>query len=395
MSTVELKTDPFAARDTFKTGSGTAGIYRLSKLEDAGLGNIAALPYSIRVLLESLLRNCDGYEVTEDDVQGARRLERRRAGAGRDPVQAGPRRAAGFHRRAVRRRSGRDARRDAAARRRSEEDQSARAGRSGDRPLGAGRLLQLGRRARPQHRHGIPRNRERYEFLRWGQKAFNNFRVVPPGTGIVHQVNLEYLAKVVFLGKDHAGPVAFPDSLVGTDSHTTMINGLGVVGWGVGGIEAEGVMLGQPIYMLLPEVVGMELTGKLAARRDRDRPRAHRHADAPQGKSRRQVRRVLRAGRVDDVARRPGDDRQHGARIRRDDGLLPRRRPDAPLPPPDRPHEGRSRSRRALHQGARPVPHRQRARSDVHEGRAARSVDGRAEPRRAEAAAGSRAARRT
>ena len=107
------------------------------------------------------------------------------------------------------------------------------------------------------------RNRERYEFLRWGQKAFNNFRVVPPGTGIVHQVNLEYLAKVVFLGKDQHGPVAFPDSLVGTDSHTTMIDGLGVVGWGVGGIEAEGVMLGQPIYMLLPEVVGMKLTGEL------------------------------------------------------------------------------------------------------------------------------------
>jgi aconitate hydratase len=108
------------------------------------------------------------------------------------------------------------------------------------------------------------RNRERYEFLRWGQKAFNDFRVVPPGTGIVHQVNLEYLAKVVFLSKDSVGPVAFPDSLVGTDSHTTMIDGLGVVGWGVGGIEAEGVMLGQPIYMLMPEVVGMELTGKLS-----------------------------------------------------------------------------------------------------------------------------------
>jgi aconitate hydratase len=119
------------------------------------------------------------------------------------------------------------------------------------------------------------RNQERYEFLRWGQVAFNNFRVVPPGTGIVHQVNLEYLAKCVFLGKEEeragssatpAGaklPVAFPDSLVGTDSHTTMIDGLGVVGWGVGGIEAEGVMLGQPIYMLMPEVVGMKLTGAL------------------------------------------------------------------------------------------------------------------------------------
>jgi aconitate hydratase len=125
------------------------------------------------------------------------------------------------------------------------------------------------------------RNRERYEFLRWGQKAFNNFRVVPPGTGIVHQVNLEYLAKVVFLGRSSADfsppassglksglpagmPIAYPDSLVGTDSHTTMIDGLGVVGWGVGGIEAEGVMLGQPIYMLLPEVVGMELVGELS-----------------------------------------------------------------------------------------------------------------------------------
>src|SRR5208337_3828143 len=101
------------------------------------------------------------------------------------------------------------------------------------------------------------RNRERYEFLRWGQKAFQNFRVVPPAVGIVHQVNLEYLAKGVFLGNDASGPVAFPDSLVGTDSHTTMINGLGVLGWGVGGIEAEAVMLGQPLYMLAPEVVGV------------------------------------------------------------------------------------------------------------------------------------------
>jgi aconitate hydratase len=108
------------------------------------------------------------------------------------------------------------------------------------------------------------RNKERYEFLRWGQQAFDNFRVVPPNTGIVHQVNLEFLAKAVFLGKDHAGAVAFPDTLVGTDSHTTMINGLGVLGWGVGGIEAEATMLGQPLYMLMPEVVGMKLVGKLA-----------------------------------------------------------------------------------------------------------------------------------
>ena len=107
------------------------------------------------------------------------------------------------------------------------------------------------------------RNRERYEFLRWGQKAFNNFNVVPPSIGIVHQVNLEFLAKGVFVRNDADGAVAMPDTLVGTDSHTTMINGLGVLGWGVGGIEAEAVMLGQPLYMLMPEVVGFEITGEL------------------------------------------------------------------------------------------------------------------------------------
>ena len=107
------------------------------------------------------------------------------------------------------------------------------------------------------------RNRERYEFLKWGQEAFDNFRVVPPATGIVHQVNLEYLANVVQTSPHNGMQVAYPDSLVGTDSHTPMINGLGVVGWGVGGIEAEAVMLGQPIYMLMPEVVGFKLTGEL------------------------------------------------------------------------------------------------------------------------------------
>ena len=109
-------------------------------------------------------------------------------------------------------------------------------------------------------RKEFERNQERYEFLKWGQSAFANFRVVPPATGIVHQVNLEYLAKVVW----DDGQWLYPDSLVGTDSHTTMINGLGVVGWGVGGIEAEAAMVGQPIYMLLPEVVGFRLTGRLS-----------------------------------------------------------------------------------------------------------------------------------
>ena len=107
------------------------------------------------------------------------------------------------------------------------------------------------------------RNRERYQFLKWGQKAFSNFRVVPPATGIIHQVNLEYLSPLVFRRKEKGKTYLYPDTLVGTDSHTTMINGLGVLGWGVGGIEAEAAMLGQPVSMLIPEVVGFKLTGKI------------------------------------------------------------------------------------------------------------------------------------
>ena len=137
------------------------------------------------------------------------------------------------------------------------------AGRARDRPLGAGRRVRLARRRSQRNAElEFERNQERYAFLRWGQGAFDNFQVVPPDTGIVHQVNLEYLARVVFVD-DGARPVAYPDTLVGTDSHTTMINGLGVLGWGVGGIEAEAAMLGQPMSMLIPQVLGFKLTGKL------------------------------------------------------------------------------------------------------------------------------------
>jgi aconitate hydratase len=260
----QLKTDPFGARGTFETGNGTAGVYRLSKLEDAGLGNMTALPYSIRVLLESLLRNCDGYAVTENDVRALAGWEAAAPAAVEIPFKPARVVLQDF--------TGVPCVVDLAAMRAAMK-------RLGGDPKKINPLvpvdLVIDHSVQVDYFNSpdalelnidleFSRNRERYEFLRWGQKAFNNFRVVPPGTGIVHQVNLEYLAKVVFLGKDHAGQVAFPDSLVGTDSHTTMIDGLGVVGWGVGGIEAEGVMLGQPIYMLLPEVVGMELTGKLS-----------------------------------------------------------------------------------------------------------------------------------
>ena len=265
MGTTKIKSDPFGARDTFDTPAGKAGIYRLSRLEDAGLGNIAALPYSIRVLLESLLRNCDAYEVMENDVRALAGWEAASPALVEIPFKPARVVLQDF--------TGVPCVVDLAAMRAAMQ-------RLGGDPKKINPLvpvdLVIDHSVQVDYFNSADalelnidmefmRNRERYEFLRWGQKAFDNFRVVPPGTGIVHQVNLEYLAKVVFLGKDRAGPVAFPDSLVGTDSHTTMIDGLGVVGWGVGGIEAEGVMLGQPIYMLMPEVVGMKLTGALRA----------------------------------------------------------------------------------------------------------------------------------
>jgi aconitate hydratase len=257
--------DPFHARDTFDTGSGSTGIYRLSRLEDAGLTRVARLPYSIRILLESVLRNCDRYAVTEKDVTN---LAGWKAAAAEAAVEV-PFKPA---RVILQDFTGVPCVVDLAAMR------SAMRRLGGDpkkiNPLVPvdlvidhsvqvdyfGQYDSMDRNVATE----FERNRERYEFLRWGQKAFQNFRVVPPAIGIVHQVNLEYLAKGVFTGKDEAGPVAYPDSLVGTDSHTTMINGLGVLGWGVGGIEAEAVMLGQPLYMLAPEVIGVELRGELS-----------------------------------------------------------------------------------------------------------------------------------
>jgi len=255
--------DPFSVRDTFDTGNGRAGIYRLSKLEEAGLGQISLLPYSIRVLLEAAVRNCDGHIVREQDVKNLAQWQAEAPAKEEIPFMPARVVLQDF--------TGVPAVVDLAAMR------SAMKRLGGDprkiNPLipadlvidhsvqvdafGSANALELNVDLE------YSRNAERYAFLRWGQKAFNNFRVVPPAVGIVHQVNLEFLAKGVFTRDDGAGPVAFPDSLVGTDSHTTMINGLGVVGWGVGGIEAEAVMLGQPLYMLLPEVVGFELTGKL------------------------------------------------------------------------------------------------------------------------------------
>jgi aconitate hydratase len=249
----------FGAEATLNSKAGDLKIYRLDALSKAGVGNVDKLPFSIKVLLESCLRNLDNFEVSQEDVA-------RLAGwsSKGNPVNEVPFKVA---RVILQDFTGVPCVVDLASMRSAMQ-------RAGGDPQKINPLVpvdlvidhsvQVDEYANPlallgNTRREFERNRERYEFLKWGQKAFNNFSVVPPSTGIVHQVNLEYLAKVVFTRDG----VAFPDTLVGTDSHTTMINGLGVVGWGVGGIEAEACMLGQPIYLVTPDVVGFKLTGKL------------------------------------------------------------------------------------------------------------------------------------
>ncbi len=258
------KHNAFGTRGTFETGSGTASLYRLGVLEQQGVGSISQLPFSIKILLENALRNFDGHQVREQDIVNLAGWDGAKEHAPEIPFKPARVILQDF--------TGVPCVVDLAALR------SAMVRMGGDpakiNPIvpvdlvidhsvqvdvfGRADALMLNSQLE------FERNRERYEFLHWGQKAFNNFKVVPPATGIVHQVNLEYLAKVVQLYDDGAGgEIALPDTLVGTDSHTTMINGLGVLGWGVGGIEAEAAMLGQPVYMVMPQVIGFKLTGQL------------------------------------------------------------------------------------------------------------------------------------
>src|SRR5215469_1580508 len=255
--------DSFKARRTLKVGTRRFDYFSLKAAEKNGLGDVSGLPFSLKVLLENLLRNEDGRSVRPEDIKAvARWVKTRRSdreiafrparvlmqdftgvpavvdlaamrdaikGMGDDPRKINPLSAVDLV-----------------------IDHSVMVDAFGNRSAFAENV------AREYERNG-----ERYAFLRWGQKAFDNFRVVPPGTGICHQVNLEYLAQTVWTAKAGDKTLAYPDTLVGTDSHTTMVNGLSVLGWGVGGIEAEAAMLGQPISMLIPEVIGFKLTGKL------------------------------------------------------------------------------------------------------------------------------------
>jgi aconitate hydratase len=254
----------FGAEATFETGTGKARLYRLAQLEEDGIAEMARLPYSVRILLESLLRNEDGFGVTEQDIRNLASWSPsnlRRAEVPFKPARV-----------ILQDLTGVPSLVDLAAMRSALDrlgadptlinpqvpvdlviDHSVQVDR-----YGVHEALKL------NSEYEFRRNRERYEFLHWGRNAFEDLRVVPPATGIVHQVNLEYLASVVTLREEDTGLVAFPDSLVGTDSHTPMVNGVGVLGWGVGGIEAEAAMLGEPVSMLTPEVVGFELRGSLA-----------------------------------------------------------------------------------------------------------------------------------
>ncbi|HYO17287.1 MAG TPA: aconitase family protein, partial [Dermatophilaceae bacterium] len=250
----EHSVDSFGAKGSLKVGDTSYDVFRLAAVEGS-----ERLPFSLKVLLENLLRNEDGSNITAEQI---------RALAGWDPsaepdteIQFTPARVI------MQDFTGVPCIVDLATMREAVAELGGDPGRIN--PLAPAEMVidhsviaDVAGRADAFERNvdlEYQRNEERYQFLRWGQSAFNDFKVVPPGTGIVHQVNIEHLARVVF---DRSG-MAYPDTCVGTDSHTTMVNGLGVLGWGVGGIEAEAAMLGQPVSMLIPRVVGFKLLGEI------------------------------------------------------------------------------------------------------------------------------------
>src|SRR3954451_13689194 len=254
--------DSFGAKGSLDVSGTSYEIFRLEKVQGDGL-DVASLPYSLKVLLENLLRTEDGSDITEEHIRAVAGWD-----ADADPdkeIQFTPARVImqdftgvpcvvdlATMREAMAELGGDPSRINPLAPAEMVIDHSVIADVFGT-PEAFERNVEI----------EYERNRERYQFLRWGQGAFDDFKVVPPGTGIVHQVNIEHLARVIFPRQDGDRVVAYPDTCVGTDSHTTMVNGIGVLGWGVGGIEAEAAMLGQPVSMLIPRVVGFKLSGEL------------------------------------------------------------------------------------------------------------------------------------
>ncbi len=256
--------DPFGALSTLDTPSGAVDYYRLGRLADLGIADVSRLPFSIKILLENMLRRLDGAIVTADDVTSLASWR-----PGHTPDRELPFLPA---RVLLQDFTGLPVVADLAAlrsemHRQGGDPQKVNPDLAVD--LVVDHSVQVDAFGTPDAfrinvEREYERNRERYAFLRWAQSAFRNFRIVPPGAGIVHQVNLEFLGRVVRTVQRDGRPLALPDTLVGTDSHTTMINGLGVLGWGVGGIEAEAAMLNQPLPLMPPEVVGVRFTGALS-----------------------------------------------------------------------------------------------------------------------------------
>ncbi|MGH7792191.1 MAG: aconitase family protein, partial [Thermodesulfobacteriota bacterium] len=255
--------NPFNTVDSIKVGRKTVKFYSLSRLEKAITVDTSRLPFSIKILLENILRHCDGRLATEEDVIALAKWNPKKLDPKEIPYMPARVILQDF--------TGVPCVVDLAAMRSAVQLMGRDTTRINpivpvDLVIDHSVQVDFFRSSNAFEKNveiEFERNRERYAFLRWAQKSFDKFSVVPPGTGIVHQVNLEYLASVVQSNEMNGETVAYPDTLVGTDSHTTMINGLSVLGWGVGGIEAEACMLGQPLYMLIPEVVGFKLYGEL------------------------------------------------------------------------------------------------------------------------------------
>ena len=331
--------DSFRCCKTLQVGSKTYAYFSLPTAEKNGLKGISRLPFSMKVLLENLLRNEDGRTVTKDDIKAF--AEWLKTKTSEREIAFRPARVL------MQDFTGVPAVVDLAAMRDAMKD-------LGGDPKKINPLVPVdlvidhsvavtffgnNQAFKKNVDEEYRQNQERYKFLKWAQRSFDNFSVVPPGTGICHQVNLEYLSRVVWTKKDKVKvdgkkatmDVAYPDTLVGTDSHTTMVNGLSVLGWGVGGIEAEAAMLGQPLFDGAARGDRVQAYRQAQGRRHRHRPRAHRHPDAAQARRGRQVRRVLRPRPHASHDRRPRHARQHGAGIRRDLRLLADRRRHARL----------------------------------------------------------------
>ena len=353
---IKVGQDTAKTRRSLSVNGKSISYYSIPAAQEAGLGDFSKLPAALKVVLENMLRfEDDGFSVSVEDIKAFGEWG---ANGGKNPREIAYRPA----RVLMQDFTGVPAVVDLAAMRDGIKSLGGDAQKIN--PLNPVDLVidhsvmidEFGnpRAFQMNVDREYERNMERYQFLKWGQNAFNNFRVVPPGTGICHQVNLEYLAQTVWTDTDQNGDeVAYPDTLVGTDSHTTMVNGMAVLGWGVGGIEAEAAMLGQPISMLIPEVVGFELTGAMVEGTTGYRSGSEGRRNAARKRRCRQVRRILRRGSGPPAAGRPRNHRQHGAGIRRDLWLLPHRQRNPALHAQYGPRRRPDRAGRSLCQGKR------------------------------------------